>query len=107
MRQALNRRREILDEATRDNLPAGSLTELAAAITGGQHAALAHRLDRARHATEELRREGWNHWIISHRTCQQYTDLLNLIAHCGQKPPTYSRDAHDKSIGGVILDATV
>lgn len=107
LRQAVGTRREILDEAASRRLPAGSLTELAAAIAGARLPALAERLERIRQTAEHLRREGWNHWIMSQRSCQQYTEILNFIAHRGQRPPVYSREAPDRASGGVILDATV
>ena len=46
-----------------------------------------------------LRRQSWSHWILAHRSYHHYTALLEIIAHGGHKPPTYSESPSSASGG--------
>jgi hypothetical protein len=64
------------------------------------------RIHEAQQRTAQLQHESWVHWIVSHRCYNHYTELLELIAHGGQRAPTYG-DRHPAASGGALLDAAV
>lgn len=82
-----------------------NLQELAAFVAP-DNASLRQRIERVRHTAHELRTQSWIHWIISHRTYQHYTEILNIIANHGRPSPVYSRDAQPTTTGGAVLDAS-
>ena len=105
----LGRRQKILLQAKRAGLPSDSIVELVARIAGDLREQLELQIERIRDAANSLRRESWIQWIIAHRTCSQYSEIKNLIAHCGEKDPIYSRDTNKEQnfSGGAILDASI
>ena len=107
LQAALGQRQRILNDAKQQGLPSQSLSELAPAIAGDERDRLRSRIERARGMSDRIRQESWIHWIIAHRTYSHYTELLNLIANCGKKAPTYSQKPSEESTGGVILDASI
>ncbi len=107
LQAALEHRQRILHDACQEGLPSKSLSELAATLSGDERDQFESRIERARGMSDRIRQESWIHWIIAHRTYSHYTELLNLIANCGKKAPTYSQKPSKESTGGVILDASI
>lgn len=107
LQAAGDQRQRILQSAGRKGLPCKSLSDLAHSIAGDEGGRLQSRIQRASGMSNRIRRESWIHWIIAHRACSHYTNLLNLIANCGKKAPTYSKESCEESRGGVILDASI
>ena len=105
----LSRRQNILLQARRAGLPSDSIVALVARIAGNLREQLESQIERIREMANHLRRESWIQWIIAQRTFSQYSEIKNLIAHCGEKDPVYSRDKNDdqKFSGGAILDASI
>ncbi len=54
-----------------------------------------------------IRQASWTHWIISHRCYNHYTEILDLIAHQGEKEAAYSQVSHQTVRGGTMLDASI
>lgn len=113
--QALvGQRAELLNRARRAGLPAASLLELTGAIGKTERdprirsvlAAVEEKIRWAQQRTAELQRESWVQWIVSHRSYNHYTELLELIAHGGQTAPTYGAPSSTPMSRGVLLDAT-
>ncbi len=94
-------RQQILARAAQHRLPHTALAELATAVGGD--AELRSRIDRCRRRAGELRREGWVHWVVANRSIAQTSSLLELIAHRGDRPPTYDGAA---TSGGTLLDTS-
>ena len=105
----LGRRQKILLQAKRAGLPCDSIVALVARIAGDLREQLESQIERIRDMANSLRRESWIQWIIAHRTCSHYSEITNLIAHCGEKDPIYSRDKNEEQniSGGAILDASI
>lgn len=112
--QALvGQRADLLNRARRAGLPAVSLLELTGAIGKTERdarirsvlAAVEEKIRWAQRRTAELQRESWVQWIVSHRSYNHYTELLELIAHGGQSAPTYGAPTGTPMARGVILDA--
>ncbi len=107
MQAHLAMRREILNQADHAGFRAGNLKDLVGAIGGDERHSLIESIDAARHKALSIRNESWVQWIASQRALLYLGELLELIAHCGQKAPTYSIDGHGPSTGGAILDASI
>jgi hypothetical protein len=102
-------RGKLLAEARKQGLPADSLKVLTGAIGGAQGPAVLERIQLAHERSALLRRQSWRHWILAHRSYHHYSALLEIVAHGGQSPPTYSDSPSPASggRGGVVLDASV
>ncbi len=105
----LGRRQKILLDAKHAGLPSDSIVSLVARISGDLREQLESQIERIQEMANHLRRESWIQWIIAHRTCSLYSEIKNLIAHCGEKDPIYSRDKNEEQniSGGAILDASI
>jgi len=102
-------RTSLLAKARQQGLPGDSLQDLAGAIGGAQQAAALERIQLAQVRSARLRRQSWSHWLIAHRCYHHYTEMLELIAHGGQKAPTYSTRPTPTGTGrsGVMLNANL
>jgi len=65
------------------------------------------RIENSKRTQAQLRQASWTHWIISHRCYNHYTEILDLIAHQGQKEPGYSERPHQTVTGGTMLDTSI
>ncbi|MGE3314792.1 MAG: flagellar export chaperone FlgN [Planctomycetaceae bacterium] len=107
LKDQLGRRRQILQQSAKAGLPGESIRSLVAAFDQKSRAELEPQIERAQATATHVRRESWIHFIIAQRSLHQYNDLMELIAHCGQKSPTYSRvRGQETTGGGAILDAS-
>src|SRR5262245_28697963 len=82
MQGLLRQRRNLLERAGGLGLKTNTLVKLAGAI-GTDGGALVAQLRQVEKNAARLRHESWIHWIISHRCCRHYSELLELIAHHG------------------------
>ena len=106
LQEHLDDRRRIIEQAEQRGSAAESIRHLVTQIGGEAASRLEPRLQHAERLAKTLRRESWIHWIVAQRTCRHYGDLLELIAHCGETAPTYSRSPSRQTTGGAILDAS-
>jgi len=107
LQELLGKRRKILEFAQQNNLPSESLLHMVKVIGGEDLDNLVARIERAQVRATELRHESWVHWIISHRSYNHYTELLDLIADCGQQSPVYYDGENTSRTGGAMLDASI
>jgi hypothetical protein len=107
MQRHLGRRQQILQQARQSGLPSDSILTLVVAIGGDQREQLEQRIQRARTKSEKIRTESWIHWIVTQRALNHFSELLDLIAHCGRQAPTYSQGPSEETTGGAILDASI
>ncbi|QDT47490.1 FlgN protein [Symmachiella dynata] len=107
LQKLLRERNRILEFAQERNLPSQSLLHLVKAIGLETRDELIARIEQAQHTAAQLRHESWVHWIISHRSFNHYTELIDLIAHCGQPSPTYHEGDDQSHTGGALLDASI
>lgn len=107
MQRLLGERRKILEFAQQHKLPSESLLHLAKVVAGDDRDVLIERIEQAQVIAAQLRHESWVHWIISHRSYNHYTELFDLIAHCGQQSPTYHDGENHSHSGGALLDASI
>jgi len=104
----LLRREQLLQTAEQQGLPAGSMQELLPRLGLGIAVSepMAERIEIVQQRSQKLRHESWVQWIVSQRSFQHYSQILELIAHSGQKVPTYSREENESGSGGAIFDAS-
>lgn len=99
-------RTRLLEQAAREATPAASLAVVLARSITPQAETLRARLQLIHQRFAEMRREAWIQWIIAQRSQSLFVDLLDLIAHGGEKPPTYQADpSQSMPTGGAMLDA--
>ena len=104
--QHLQWRRRILAQARERGLPSGSLHDLANAVANDERSDLLARIARCRSTAAKLRRESWIQWVVAQRAYSQHAELLDLIAHWGQRALTYGRESSQTTPGGLLLDAS-
>tara|TARA_R110002111_G_scaffold107056_2_gene165517 strand:+ start:100204 stop:100725 length:522 start_codon:yes stop_codon:yes gene_type:complete len=102
----LLRRQQLLQTAAQQGLPADSMKALLSGMGVAESTPVFQRIFEAQKRSQKLRHESWVQWIVSQRSYQHYSQILELIAHAGQKVPTYSRGQNESSTGGVIFDAS-
>ncbi len=107
MQKLLQRRGRILQSARGIGLAADSVDVLLNGIGGQEADELLTLVEQAKSKSAELRRESWVQWVVTHRAASHYGNLLDMIANCGEKRPTYSRNETKEADGGAILDASI
>jgi hypothetical protein len=97
-------RARILQSARDAGQSCETLTELAHALLGPSAGRLTDMLKSAQRLAADVRQESWVQWVITNRCCNFYSEVLELIAQGGKKPPTYYEQAWTHH-GGAVLDA--
>lgn len=93
-------RSQLLRKAHDSGRRVGSLTELAGSLVSP----IVETLERARRQAAEIQQETWVQWVIIHRCCSFYGDVVEMIAQGGRKSPTYHQPDLSRS-SSVVLDA--
>jgi hypothetical protein len=108
LKEQIGRRRRILQQSAQAGMPGDSIRNLVSSFDSDARAELEPQMEKAQTTATQVRRESWIHFIIAQRSLHQYNDLMELIAHGGQKSPTYSRfrGQENSGSGGSILDAS-
>jgi hypothetical protein len=101
-------RSQLLDQAHEAGSAGPTLSDVLAEWIDPWSERLRARFTAVQQRFGEAQRESWIQWIIAQRTEACYTDVLDLLAHGGQRPPTYGENAQSNSgVGGAVLDAAV
>lgn len=117
-------RRNLLERARRQRLAFGSLQELVESMDRGrkdagaigtgvigsaERAAVLERINVAQARAARLRRQTWTHWIVTQQSLQHCGEMLEIIAHGGQRAPTYTSNLSVQTTGkgGALLNANV
>lgn len=102
----LLRRQQLLQAAEQNGYPAESMQDLLSGLGVPETNPVFQRIEEAQQRSKDLRHESWVQWIVSQRSYHHYSQILELIAHAGQKVPTYSRSQNESNTGGAIFDAS-
>lgn len=97
-------RQRLLDDAVRLGASGGTLVDVLGERITVDAERLRGRLQQLQQRFDEVRREAWTEWVITHRVTSYYAEVLDLIAHGGRLPLVYGDDRLSSS-GGVVLDA--
>jgi hypothetical protein len=104
LQQLTARRAELIAQSPQPQ--AKSLSDVLATSISSRAEELRARLQKVQLRFQEVRREAWIHWVIAQRSGSFYTEVLDLIAHGGQRPPGYSDPLRPgPGSGGTVLDA--
>lgn len=103
----IDQRAQILQHAQAAGLAGESMLHLVESIGGERQSILTARIERARELASRLRFESWIHWIVAHRAYNHCTEMLDIIAHCGQTSPVYQPGPNQERTGSAILDASI
>ena len=97
-------RAKVLEAARNQGRDVDTLTDLAQSF-GAPGAVAVARFEESRRLAAAIQQESWVQWVITNRCCNFYTELLELIAQGGSKPPTYNEASWSRH-GGAVLDAS-
>lgn len=98
-----DRRGRLLAEAAREGLPAGSLSQLSAALPGEERQRVLPILSRASSQAQLLRHHSLTNWVLAQRNLLHVSYLIEILVSGGRLQPTYGKgDAASGS--GVLVD---
>ena len=107
MQLLLGERARILQQAAETaGEPFHSIQQYVRSIGSAESDELLPVIERSIQKSDVIRRESWVHWIIARRAFQHYSELIDIIAHCGEKSPTYSEGLIEDISGSTLLDAS-
>lgn len=104
--ELMRTRKELLSRANSVAPGVKTLEELIERIGEENREELLGIVSEMKSKTAELRSQSWVHWIVARRGYQHYSQILELIANCGKKSPTYERTIRLDHSGGAILDTS-
>ncbi len=99
------RRRELLERAGQEGLPAQSLAALTAALPDEERRQLAPQIDQASARASLLQHHSLTNWVVVQRTLLHLSHLLEIIATGGRMQPTYGTEAAAPRSGGLVDQA--
>jgi hypothetical protein len=100
------RRQQLLAEADRAGMPAGSLAELSSVLPKKAGNALLGPVEEARNRARLIRHECLTQWLAVQRTVLHLSQILEIIATGGRTQPTYGKGrALERS--GALMDQAV
>jgi hypothetical protein len=100
------RRQQLLAEADRAGMPAGSLAELSGALPKTAGKALGGTVEEARNRARLIRHECLTQWVAVQRTVLHLSQILEIIATGGRSQPTYGK-GRVLERSGALMDQAV
>jgi hypothetical protein len=104
-------RKQLLQQAAGQGLPAKSIRELASALPGQQAARLREPIDQASGQARLLRHQSLSQWVVVQRTLLHLSQMLEIIATGGRGQPTYDKGPYPKNqphaTSGALMDRAV
>ena len=102
LQSCLQRRKELLERADQQGLPASSIGDLAKALPSGQRGDLGEQVKQANGRTRLLRHHSLTNWVVAQRTLLHLSQMLEIIATGGKKRPTYSKEESPENAGALV-----
>ena len=106
MQLLLTTRQRLIDIACSLGDPVVSIEEIVLQIDDDSAHRLLQRIQLSKERSHIIRRESWVHWIIAQKSCQHYSELIDIIAHCGKQAPSYAEGILEDRSGSPLLDTT-
>lgn len=100
-------RQRLIADAQQMGESGSTLVEILAAEATPATETLRGRLLLLQRRFQEVQREAWIEWVVTHRSSSYYTEVLDMIAHGGKTAPVYTDQPLTPSPtnGGLMLDA--
>lgn len=99
------RRRRLLEQASRQGLPSDSIKTLATVVPDAAGRALAEQVDATSARMQLLKHQSLTNWVLAQRTLLHLSQLLEIIATGGRARPTYGKEASSSSNGTLVDQA--
>lgn len=99
-------RQGLLDTAAESGLPSRDLTALAKSLPAESRSQLRPLLQEAKHRGRILQHNSLTNWVLVQRTLLHLSQMVEIIATGGEKPPTYQRSG-PSAAGGSLMDHAV
>lgn len=100
------RRQSLLESAGERGMPHEDLRSLAEAMPDAARRALRPQIREARSRARLLQHQSLTNWVLVQRTLLHLSQMIEIVATGGQKPPTYEKSGPSAS-GGVLMDRAV
>jgi len=100
------RRQGLLQAAGESGLPDGDLRSLAEAMPDPTRKSLRPKIRAARSRARLLQHQSLTNWVLVQRTLLHLSQMIEIVATGGEKPPTYQKSGPSAS-GGVLMDQAV
>lgn len=100
------RRQGLLASAGERGLPQRDLHALAEAMPSQARRSLRPKIREAQSRARLLQHQSLTNWVLVQRTLLHLSQMIEIVATGGQKPPTYEKSGPSAS-GGVLMDHAV
>lgn len=100
------RRQGLLSEAGQHGLPTNDLRSLAEAMPNEARRKLRPKIREAQSRARLLQHQSLTNWVLVQRTLLHLSQMIEIVATGGEKPPTYQKSGPSAS-GGVLMDRAV
>ena len=106
LQQCQHRRQSLLDDAADGGQPVKDLQALAEKLPATARASLRPQVRKARSRARILQHQSLTNWVLVQRTLLHLSQMIEIVATGGEKPPTYEKSGPSTS-GGVLMDRAV
>lgn len=100
------RRQSMLSAAGERGLPQRDLKSLADAMPDAARKSLRPKIRDARSRARLLQHQSLTNWVLVQRTLLHLSQMIEIVATGGEKPPTYEKSG-PSAAGGVLMDQAV
>jgi hypothetical protein len=100
------RRQGLLDQAQQQGLPHRDLTSLTGALPDPARRTLRPVVRAARQQSRLVQHQSLTNWVLVQRTLLHLSQMVEIIATGGEKPPTYEKSG-PSAVGGALMDRAV
>ena len=102
LQECLNRRKELLQRATREGLPSASIRALSRALPQAQRGRLDEQVRLSGSRARILKHHSFTNWVMAQRTLIHLSQLLEIIATGGRLQPTYGEGQPVGTSGSLV-----
>ncbi len=92
----------LLDRASEEGLPSGSISELTTALPEQERGTLATQVSEAQARSRLLHHQSLTNWVLVQRTLIHLSQMLEIIATGGRLQPTYEKGKTQETSGALM-----
>jgi flagellar biosynthesis/type III secretory pathway chaperone len=97
-----NRRRELLDDAKQQGLPADSIRSLSTSLPAESRQRLETSIQEAADRSRFLQHQSLTNWVLVQRSLLHLSQLIEIIATGGRLKPTYGNGSNRQASGALV-----